>query len=82
MSIEEHYRCFRLGSYFLAAVLAVASYSRGGFSPCLTGSVRCIMVPGGSTFQVEVPSTWNLEQYTLAGTLLVPDVFDAVCISL
>ena len=31
--------------------------------------------------QVEVRSTWNLEQYTLAGTLLVPDVFDAVSIS-
>ena len=27
-------------------------------------------------FQVEVSSTWNQEQYTLAGTLLGLDVFD------
>ena len=32
-------------------------------------------------FQVEVRSTWNLEQYTFAGTLLVPDFFDADRIS-
>ena len=32
-------------------------------------------------FQVEVRSTLNLEKYTLAGTLLVPDVFDNFWIS-
>ena len=31
--------------------------------------------------QVEARSTSNKEQYTLAGTLLGPDVFDAVRIS-
>ena len=31
-------------------------------------------------FQVEVRSTCNLEQYNLDGTLMVPDVFDAVSI--
>ena len=36
-SIEEHQRCFRLGSYFMAAVCAAASYYRGGFSLCLAG---------------------------------------------
>ena len=45
------------------AVLAAASYSRGGFSPCLAGSARRVMVPGGSTFHLE-PGTihpcWNL----------------------
>ena len=30
---------------------------------------------------MEVRSTWSQEQYTLAGTLLGPDVFDAVRIS-
>ena len=34
-TIEEHYRCFGLGIYFMAAMLAAASYSRIGFSPCL-----------------------------------------------
>ena len=63
MVIEEHHMCLRLGSYFMAAMLAAASYSRGGFSPCLAGSVRCVIVPGGSTFHLE-PGTihpcWNL----------------------
>ena len=59
----------------MAAVLAGASYSRGGFSTCLTSSAMRVMVPGGST------STCILEQYTIYGTLLVPDVFDAVWIS-
>ena len=35
------------------AVLAAASYSRGGFSPCLDGSARYVMVPGGITFHLE-----------------------------
>ena len=47
----------------MAAVLEAASYSRGGFSLCLTGSARPVMVPGGSSFHLE-PGTihpcWNL----------------------
>ena len=70
--IEEHQRCSRLGSYFISAVLAAASYSRGSFSLCLTRSARRGMVTGGSMFHLE-PGTinpfWNL---------LVPDVFDAL----
>ena len=45
------------------AVWAAASYSRGGFSLCLAGSVRSVMVSGESTFQLEVRSTGDLEQY-------------------
>ena len=37
----------------MAAVWAAASYSRGGFSLCLAGSARRVMVPGGSTFHLE-----------------------------
>ena len=32
----------------MATVLATASYSRLGFSPCLAGSARRVMVPGGT----------------------------------
>ena len=42
----------------MAVVLVAASYSRGGFSPCLFIRVRCVMVPGGSTVNLE-PGTWN-----------------------
>ena len=59
----------------MAAVLAAASYSRIGFSPCLAVSARRVRVPCGSAFHLE-PGT-----ITLDGTLLVPDVFDAVRIS-
>ena len=52
-SIEEHQRCFRLGNYFMTAVLAAAIYSRGGFILCLAGSVRRVMVPGGIKFHLE-----------------------------
>ena len=58
MYIEEHHRCFRLGSYFMDALWEVVSYYRGGFSLCRTGSVCHVMVPGGSTFHLE-PGTWN-----------------------
>ena len=37
----------------MAAVLAAASYSRGGFSLFLAGSARRVMVPGGITFHLE-----------------------------
>ena len=63
MVIEEHHMCLRLGSYFMAAVLAAASYSRGGFSTCLAISARRVMVPGGSTFHLEpgaIHPCWNL----------------------
>ena len=47
----------------MAAVLAAARYSRGGFSPCHDVSERRVRVPGGSTFHLE-PGTihpfWNL----------------------
>ena len=68
--IEEHQRCFRLGSYFIAAMLAAASYSRGGFSICLASIARRVLVPGGSTFHLELGTIhpcWNL---------MVPDVLD------
>ena len=55
----------------MAAVLAAASYSRGGFGLCLSGSTWRVMVPGGSMLHLE-PGTihpcWNL---------LVPDALDA-----
>ena len=50
MCIEEHHRCFGLGGYFMAAVLAAASCSRIGFSPCLAVCARRARVPGGSEF--------------------------------
>ena len=37
----------------MASRLAATSYSRGGFSPCLSGSARRVMVLGGSTFHLE-----------------------------
>ena len=63
ITIEEHHRCFGLGGYFMAAVLAAAIYSRRGFSPFLAGSARRVMVPGGSTFHLEpvtIHPFWNL----------------------
>ena len=55
-----------------------------GWGHLISSSVFLLALPevqGVLWFQVEVHSTWNLEQYTLAGTSLVPDVFDAVWIS-
>ena len=37
----------------MASVLEAAIYSRGGFSLCLAGSARRVMVPGGSMFHLE-----------------------------
>ena len=51
--LEEHQRCFGLGSYFMAAVWASAIYSRRGFSLYLAGSVRFVMVLGGSMFHLK-----------------------------
>ena len=61
--IEEHHRCFGLGGYFMAAVLAAASYSRIGFSTCLAVHVRRVRVPGGSVLHLEpvtIHPCWNL----------------------
>ena len=50
----------------MAAMLAEASYYRGGFSLCLVDSARSVMVPGGSTLQLEPgtigmkTSIWNV----------------------
>ena len=74
-SIEEHHRCFGLGGYFMVAMLAAASYSRIGFSLYFAVPARRVRV------QVELSSTWNQEQYTLAGTLLGLDTFEAVRIT-
>ena len=57
----------------MAAMWAAASYSRGGFFLCRAGSVRRVMVPGGSTFHLE-PLT--IHHFC---NLLVPDVLDACC---
>ena len=45
--------CFGLGGYFMAALLAAASYSRIGFSPCLAIRARRVRVPGGGAFHLE-----------------------------
>ena len=63
--IEEHHRCFRLSGYFMAAVLAAASYSRIGFSTCLTVCARRLRVPGGIAF--------HLDPGTILGSFVVPN---------
>ena len=68
--IEEHHRCFGLGCYFMAAVLAAARYSRIGFSLYLSVRARHVRVPGGSVFHLE-PVTIN-PFCNLTGTLLEP----------
>ena len=50
--IEEDHRCFVLGGYFMAALLAAASYSRIVFSIYLAVRVRRLRVPGGSKFHL------------------------------
>ena len=59
----------------MAAMLAAARYSRGGFSLCRVDNVKRVMVPGGSTFHLE-PGTIHP-----CWILLVPDIFDAHWIS-
>ena len=61
--IEEHHRVFGLGGYFIAAVLAAASYFRIGFSLRLAVSARRVRVPGGITFHLEpvtIHPCWKL----------------------
>ena len=53
MIIEEHHRCFGLGGYFMAAVLADASYSRIGLSLYFAVHARHVRVLGGSKFHLE-----------------------------
>ena len=56
--MEVHQICFRLGGYFMTAVLAAASYSRGGCA-------RHVMVPGVSTFHLEprtIITLWTQEE--------------------
>ena len=65
-----------LGSYFMAAMLAAAGYSRGCFSPCLAVSVRRVMVPGGSTFHLE-PGTVDI----LVTSFLLIDYLGVLSIS-
>ena len=74
-NIEERHRCFRLGSYFMAAVLAAASYYRVVFSPCLAISARRGMVPGGIMFHLEPgtihtppSSNWSGEPHILTNS--------------
>ena len=42
-----------LGSYFMSAMWEAASYSRGGLSLCCAVSAGSVIVPGGSTFDLE-----------------------------
>ena len=51
--IEDHHRCFGLGGYFMATVLAAAIYYRIGFSTCLVVRARRAKVQGVSAFHLE-----------------------------
>ena len=51
--IEENDRYFGLGGYFMAALLAAASYFRIGFSLYFAIRARHVRVPGGSKFHLE-----------------------------
>ena len=51
--MEEHHRFFGLGGYFMAAVLATASYSRIGLSLYFSVRARRVRVPGGSKLHLE-----------------------------
>ena len=57
----------------MAVVLAAANYSRGGFSLCLAGSARRVMVPVGSSLHLE-PGTIHLSvcPYVLPSVCLFP----------
>ena len=53
VDIEEHHRCFWLGGYFIAEVLAAASCSRIGFSLYFAVHARRVRVLGGSKFHLK-----------------------------
>ena len=59
----------------MAAVLAAASYSRGGFSPCLAVSVRHVRVPVGSKFHLE-PGTIGIRPENLYYPAFDDDIDD------
>ena len=48
-----HHRCFGLDGYFIAAVLAAASFSRIGFSLHFAVHAWRVRVPGGSKLHLE-----------------------------
>ena len=48
----------------MAVLLAVASYSRGGFSSCIAGSARSVIIPGGSTFHLELGTIYGVVHVT------------------
>ena len=52
LDIEDHHRCFGLGCYFMAEVLAAASYSRIGLIIYLAVRARRVRVPVGSKFHL------------------------------
>ena len=52
-NIEEHHRCFGLVGYFMAAVLAAASYCRIGFSLYFAVRARRVRVPDGIKLHLE-----------------------------
>ena len=56
----------------MAAVLAAASYSRGGLSLCLASSARRVMVPGGSTFHLEPGAIETYALIYLSPTQIMP----------
>ena len=66
----------------MATLLAAASYSRGGFSLCLAGSARRVMVTGGSKFHLE-PGTihpcWNLMVMDVLDTRMESHKLHYVC---
>ena len=51
-NIEDHHMCFGLGGYFMSAVLAVASYSKVGFSLYFAVCAWRVRVQGGSKFHL------------------------------
>ena len=73
--IEEHQILFRLGSCLWPPCWQPLSILEE------VSAFAFLVVGGMLWFQVELHSTLNLEQYTRAGTLLVPDVFYALWIS-
>ena len=48
----------------MAVVLAATSYSRGFFSLCIVGNARRVMVPGGSTFHLELGTIYGVVHVT------------------
>ena len=59
----------------MAAVLAAASCSRGGFSLYLVGSARRVIVPGGSTFHLE-PGKLRYSEVGVVSFPLLLDCFN------